>query len=115
MPKTAQLNAFTFITLDANGNGTASIGPTGSGESWENVTASVRCATNVKEATCQISIGSDATSRYFIDATTWGSTGASTASTPPTIPVNQTVSATWSNGDAGATAYLTVTGTRRVA
>jgi hypothetical protein len=108
------LSVKAYVTLDGDGNGTASTGPESFGESWSGLTAAVRVATNVNEATCATYAGAAATPGYFADATTWGSTGDSTSNLP-VVKVGGQVWATWAGGDPGARATLTVTGTRLVA
>lgn len=103
------------VVLDSAGSGTASLGPSGSGETWTVTSVGVHCETSVNEATARVYAGSGASPRYFVDATTWGSTGDSTDSVTGTLSVGMSVFAAWSGGDAGTTAYLTVTGTRTVA
>lgn len=110
LPLTAKANT----TLDGNGNGTANVGPLSPGEQWSNLTASVRASTNTDEAICSVYAGAGATPGYFSGATTWGSTGDSTTNLP-TVQVGGNIWAVWTGGDAGATAYLTVTGTKQVA
>jgi hypothetical protein len=105
------LNAKAYVTLDANGNGTASTGPQSFREQWSGVVAAVRVATNVNEAICS-TYAPDATT--FCDATTWGSTGDSTQNVT-TVQMGGNVFAVWSGGDPGAVATLTVTGTKQVA
>lgn len=96
------------------GTGTASVGPTAQGETWQaGFTVSVHCSTRLLEATCRVYCGPGPTPAYFVDGTTWGSTGDSTSSTPQ-LSVGQLVWAVWEGGDPGAEAYLTVTGTRTV-
>jgi len=107
------LTAKASTVLDANGNGTAEVGPLSFGEQWSNLTAAVRASTNTDEAICSTYAGAAATPGYFAGATTWGSTGDSTTNLP-TVQVGGNVFAVWTGGDPGATAYLTVTGTKRV-
>lgn len=109
------LSMSTTTILDDTGSGTASLGPTGFGVTWSQITVSVHCATNVSEATCRVYAGPQATPNYFADGTTWGSTGDSSDNMPPVLPVGQAIWAVWSGGDAGTTAYLTITGTQTVA
>ena len=60
-------------------------------------------------------VGAEASSAYFAGGTTWGSTGDSgTAATGSVIAVGAQVFAQWTGGDPGATAFLTVTGTKTV-
>lgn len=108
-----RLTAKAYVTLDGSGNGTASTGPLSPGEQWKNLTASVRVSTNTKEAICSIYAGAAATPGYFADATSWGSTGDSTANLG-TVLVGGNVFAVWTGGDAGGKAVLTVTGTKVV-
>ena len=113
--RTLPLNEFAQVTLDGHGNGTASIGPLSAGERWPGgFVAAVHCATNVSEATCRVYCGGSADPQWFTDGTTWGSTGDSTTNTRP-LGGGQQCFAVWSGGDAGATAYLTVTGEKEVA
>ena len=112
--RTLPLNAKAYATLDASGNGTASIGPLSPGEVWSGLTVAVSVATNTAEATCRIYAGAGATPGYFADGTTWGSTGDSTNNLG-TVRVGGQVSAVWSGGDPGAKATMTITGTRTVA
>lgn len=108
------LNAKAYAVLDANGNGTASVGPLSPGEVWSGLTVSVSVATNDNEATASIYAGAAATPGYFADATTWGSTGDSTTNCGA-VRVGGNVFASWQAGDPGAKATMTVTGTRTVA
>ncbi|HEX5494524.1 MAG TPA: hypothetical protein VFX70_08145 [Mycobacteriales bacterium] len=108
------LSAKAYVTLDSDGNGTASVGPLSPGEQWAGLTAAVRVATNASEATASVYAGAAATAGYFCGATTWGSTGDSTTNVPD-VKVGGQVFATWTGGDPGALATLTVTGTRKVA
>ena len=96
-----RLSAKAYVTLDGSGNGTAYAGPQSPGEQWTGLTAAVRVATNVKEATCSTYAGAAATPGYFADATTWGSTGDSTSNVPA-VQVGGNVFAVWSGGDPGA-------------
>ncbi len=112
--RTLPLNAKAYVTLDANGDGTASTGPQSFGEVWTPGNAAVRVATNVNEAICSTYAGAGATPGYFCGATTWGSTGDSTSNVP-VVKVGGNVWAVWTGGDPGAQAVLTVTGVKQVA
>jgi hypothetical protein len=103
-----------YVTLDSDGNGTASAGPLSPGEVWSGLTVSVSVATNVNEAQCLIYAGADATPGYFADGTLFGSTGNSTQNLG-TVRVGGNVFAVWSNGDAGSVATMVITGTKQVA
>lgn len=108
------LNAKAYAVLDADGNGTASTGPLSSGEQWSGLSVAVKVATNVKEAACSIYAGAAATPGYFADGTTWGSTGDSTQNVG-IVRVGGNVFAVWTDGDPGAQAVMTVSGTKTVA
>lgn len=111
--RTVQLSASTSIKLDGAGGGTATVGPEAPGETWDaGYTVGVRCATNAAEAIASAWCGGGPP-RGFIGSTTWGSTGDANSDTPQ-VSVGQSVTVTWTGGDPGATAYLTVTGTRQV-
>lgn len=103
------------IVLNGSGKGTAKLGPVGAREVWNPLTASVSCATNVKEAQCQIFVGDLPTPNNFVDGTLSGSTGDSTgrvAGMPVTL--GWFVWAVWSGGDAGTVATLNVRGSRDI-
>lgn len=113
--RTLPLNQAAEIELDSNGDGTASLGPTSSGEIWNVTSVGVHCETNTQEATCRVYAGSGPSPKYFVDATTWGSTGDSTDSVTAPLAVGSQVFAVWSGGDANTTGHVTVNGTRQVA
>ena len=94
-----------------SGTGSVSAGPTAPGERWlAGYRVAVHCATTDAEAMCRVYCGGDSP-QFFTDATTWGSTGDATDSTPE-LQVGQEVHAKWTGGDPGTEAYLTITGTR---
>jgi len=97
------------VVLNGSGNGTASIGPALTNEKWDVAVASVKAATNTAEAICSVSAGG-----AFIGATTWGSTGDSTGNFSSPLWPGALVTATWTGGDPGAVATLTVQGERTV-
>jgi hypothetical protein len=113
--QTIALSESASVVLDSTGSGTASIGPINSGEVWTDVTASCHVVTNTNEGTCRFYVGSGPTPDNFAGGTSWGSTGNSGFSSGQTAVVGQQVWAVWSGGDAGATAYLGVSGTSTVA
>jgi hypothetical protein len=115
MASTALLQQWGSTVLNGSGNGTVALGPTGSGEVWTSVNAAVHCSSNSSEATCQLFVGSSASSQFFSGGTTWGSTGDSGNWVGAPIPVGQQVFAVWTGGTPGATAYLTLSGSRQVA
>jgi hypothetical protein len=112
--RTVQLNVTASCKLDGSGNGTVQCGPTGTNEVWTVSVASVSASSNVSEATCKIYAGNYLGQGCFADGTTWGSTGDSTSNFSASVYAGQYVWAQWTGGDAGATATLVVTGTRKV-
>jgi hypothetical protein len=114
MSRTLSLSVTVSVILDGSGNGTAQIGPTTTNEVWSPSVASVSVATNVNEAQCRIYAGNALSAGYFVDGTTWGSSGDSTSNFASQVYPGQSVFARWTGGDAGARATLTITGTRQV-
>lgn len=106
------LDEHATVTLDGSGNGTASTGPFGGGEVWIPSSVSVQCSSNTLESTCIVYAGPSATPPYFRDLTVDGSTGDATDRCNLPVPKGWQVWAVWSGGDAGATGYLNVTGTK---
>jgi hypothetical protein len=109
MPRTQPFTRTATVTLNGSGNGSASVGPSITNESWTVGIASVSVVTNSAEATCRVYANG-----AFVDGTTWGSTGDSTANFSAPVYLGSTVMAVWSGGDAGSVATLTVSGTRTV-
>lgn len=100
--------------LDSNGNGTIATGPTAQGEVWTVSTVGVQCSTNVNESICSIYVGPAGSTSHLLGATNWGSTGDSDTGITQVLRVGQAVMAVWKEGDAGATASLSVIGSRTV-
>lgn len=114
MARSIPLTASAETVLDASGNGTASVGPTAQGETWEaGFVAGVHCSTNANEASMKLYCGGGASPAYFVGGTTFGSTGDSSSDTPQ-LQTGQSVFAVWTGGDPGAAAYLSINGTRSV-
>lgn len=101
------------VVLNGSGAGTASTGPSFPRESWQVGVASVNVSTNTSEAIAKIYAGPQA-GLGFVDGTTWGSTGDGTSNFSAPVYLGSKVFAVWTGGDAGATATLTVSGTRRI-
>lgn len=105
------LNETALIVLNGSGAGTARLGPLTAREVWYPQNASVKANTNpTNEAQCQIYVGETATSDNFRDNTFSGSSGDSTGKITGRLSKGGYVYAVWTGGDAGVTAYLTVTG-----
>jgi hypothetical protein len=111
--RTLNLSATAQVTLDASGNGTAFTGPGSFLEVWSDLTVSVRCSTNVKEALCSVFTGASTDPGNYACGTTWGSTGDSSTNVG-TVQMGGNVFAVWTGGDAGAKATLSITGTKVV-
>jgi hypothetical protein len=107
-----------FVVLNGSGNGTAKIGPLTARETWYPEQASVKVsfagANPTNEAICKIYKGDGATDNNFKDGTFTGSSGDATDKISGKMQQNNFIFAVWTGGDAGATAYLTVTGKKDV-
>lgn len=105
------------VTLNGSGAGTVQLGPSFPREVWRPDKASVICSAVVTTGTCQASIyaGPQAQQSWFRDATFSGDTGDATdAVKADELRVGAYVWAVFSGGVPGATATLTVRGTREV-
>lgn len=109
------LNESATVTLSGSGAGTAKVGPISARESWAPSNVHVSASSNTNEAQCSIYVGDAPTQRNFVDGTFSGSSGDSSDRAGATsVKVGQYVWAVWTGGDVGATATLTVTGTKQV-
>ncbi|HEY1699196.1 MAG TPA: hypothetical protein VGG75_05695 [Trebonia sp.] len=113
------LNESATVTLDASGNGTASVGPSGQGETW--TPAYVHVKTNqaasaiASEAQCIVYTGPQATDQYYADGTLSGSTGDTTDVVGAyQLGKGDYVWAKWVGGDPGAEGIVRVTGTKDI-
>lgn len=116
---------FATVTLDGSGNGTARISPgqaaapgsgvgagRNSGLTWQVSGVAVKVATNTKEAqaSAYVSYGIQSTGQdAFRGQTQTGSTG-DTCTLSETLRPGDWITVTWSGGDAGAVATMTVFG-----
>jgi len=108
--RTLPLTETSKVTLNGSGNGTCPpIGPTSSGETWNVSLISVQCSTNANEAIANVYLNG-----LLLGNTTWGSTGDSDSSINQTVGNGQQITATWTGGDVGAVATMSVFGTRTV-
>lgn len=115
--RTQQLLRQVTVTLNGSGAATAQLGPVSAGESWALDRASVICSAVVATGTCQcqIYIGPTASQPNFVDGTFSGDTGDTTdAVAGRIIHPGSNIFAAWTGGVPGATATLTITGTRQV-
>ncbi|MEU9022349.1 hypothetical protein [Actinomadura sp. NPDC048394] len=109
------LNETVPVVLNGAGGGTAKVGPLTAREVWHPSNASVKVSTITNEAQCLIYVGDSPTQANFMDGTYSGSSGDSSDRVgATTVRVGWYVWAVWTGGDPGATATLTVTGTKDV-
>lgn len=111
---TVPLNETTSVTLDGSGAGTAQVGPRGMGTTWLPEVVSVKTSTATKVPTCRVYAGAAATDGNFVDGTYSGSQNATDNVKGQKVYPGFYVWAVWSGGDAGATATLSVTGTKEL-
>ena len=119
-PVTVPLNQSAVVTFNAQGAGTAQLGPRNQRESWTPAVISVKTnqapGSIVNEAQCRIYCGADTSDPNFVDGTLSGSTGDSTANASgQIIRCGQQVFAVWTGGDAGAQGRVNVSGTKQLA
>ena len=117
---TVILNQSAVVTLNAQGAGTAQLGPVNQRETWQPAVISVKTSqapgTIVSEAQCEIYCGPDDTVSNYVDGTLSGSTGDSTANAAgQTVSCGEYVFAVWTGGDAGAQGRVNVSGTKLLA
>ena len=115
MPRSVPLNVTVSVRLDGAGGGTAQAGPISAREVWHPASVHVQASSAVAEAVCNIYIGDSPVQPNFMDGTFSGSSGDS-SDRVSSVPVTCSwyVWAVWTGGDPGATATLTVTGTKDV-
>lgn len=104
LAKTAQ------VTLNSLGTGTVTLSPGRYGVTWHLTQASVRTIQSVitKEAKAQLE-----SFPYSLPGTATGSTGDTTG-LDLDLSASQQITCTWSGGDPGAIATLTVTGVQYI-
>ncbi len=105
---TSQLNEFGQVVLNASGNGTATVGPNGY-EKWNVTKMTVLVSSNTKEPTAIVYLGSVAP-QNSIDTTYTGS--ADSSDTSIVVLPNQNILCVWAGGDSGATATISLYGTK---
>ena len=101
-------------TLDGTGAGIASIGPTAQGEVWTVGNVAVHTSTNANESICRVYVGAAGSTSVLLGATNTGSSGDNDSGLSQVLRVGQAITAVWTEGDIGATAYLSVTGSKVV-
>jgi hypothetical protein len=114
---TVPLYETAIVTLNGSGSATAKLGPASAREVWTPSTAHVQANAGsvTNEAECSIFVGDAPTQQNFRDATFSGSSGdSSDRIDADTVKCGWYVWAVWTGGDAGATAYLNVTGSKTI-
>lgn len=108
------LSDFVTITLDGSGNGTAQLGPRAHGQVWKPTVASIKMsgATPSGLATCFLYAGGAATDGNFIDSTYDVNNDSTDRVSGQQLELGQHVYAVWTGGNPGATATLTLNGTK---
>jgi hypothetical protein len=99
------------VTLSGSGNGTAQIGPSRVREHWQVSAVAVSVATQTKEASCSVYIGTSVGPATFVGNTATGSSGDTCGCGGIDIQPGTLIFAVWENGDADETATITVFGT----
>lgn len=92
------------VTLNAQGTGVVRLSPGRYGVTWFLTQASVIASSAVKEAKAQLS-----SFPYMLPGSNSGSSGDTTG-LDLTLTASQEISCTWTGGDVGAVATLTVSG-----
>jgi hypothetical protein len=105
------------LTLDGSGNGIAQVGPFFN-ETWHPSTCNISMTGAIPSsgtpATCTLSIGFQQAGAMFVDSTYQVNGAASSVIDGQVVYYGQYIFATWANGNAGATATLTVSGTKTI-
>jgi hypothetical protein len=102
---------YASTVLSVSGNGTAQIGPSRVREHWQVSAVAVSVATQVKEASCSVYIGTSVGPTTFVGNTATGSSGDTCGCGGIDIQPGTFIYAVWDNGDSGETATMTVFGT----
>ncbi|HXO24752.1 MAG TPA: hypothetical protein VN870_09225 [Streptosporangiaceae bacterium] len=111
MSRTRQLTAFDNVTLDENGNGTVQLGPTLPGVSWALVQAACATTSTMNEPVFNLYVG-DAQPSNFLGGTFSGNNDCTDLA--QTLYSGQYLTGQWVDGDPGATATMTLFGTKQV-
>jgi hypothetical protein len=121
MSRTLSLSQSASVTLNSNGNGTVSVGPGTPGHIWmpQSVTISQTGAFPATGSASmiplvQIYAGNTQNASDLVDATYQVLGAASSVISGQAIYPGQTISAVFQYGNPGATATITVSGTRQV-
>jgi hypothetical protein len=114
MSITIPLSVSASVTLNGSGDGSVSIGPSHVGEVWLPSTVAVSVATNVSEALGYLYVGLAASPGNLVGTTATASTGDSDDLPGMPIYVGSFIVFSWTGGDAGQLATMSVFGSRQV-
>lgn len=106
------LDVFASVVLDASGNGVTSIGPRIVREHWNPTNVAVSATTAIKDAKCDVYLGSSPIAAQLVLTTATGSSGDSSGASGIDMQPGQLLIAKWTGGDVNATATMHVNGTR---
>jgi hypothetical protein len=117
MSRTLTFTRTASVTLDSNGNGTVSLGPSVPGEVWLPDSCSISATGSIPVTGTPVLFlyaGEGVSAGSFVDST-YNVTGASSSMiSGKTLYPGQQVFAVWSGGPPGQVATLVVKGTRKV-
>lgn len=114
MSTSIPLSVSASVTLNGSGDGTVSIGPSHVGEVWYPSTVAVSVATNVSEALGYLYVGLAASAGNLVGTTATASTGDSDDLPGMPVYVGTFIIFSWTGGDAGELATMSVFGTKQV-
>ena len=100
------------VLLDGSGNGSVVLGPVVVREYWTLTLASVSVSTSVLEATATLYLGLGLTAGRRITGTATGSSGDTAGLANLEVQPGQSIIAVFKGGDPGATANLSIVGTK---
>jgi hypothetical protein len=111
------LSEFVTITLDGSGNGTAQLGPRAHGLVWKPTVASIKMTGDIPAdlATVFVYAGGTVNDGNFVDSTYDVNSASSGNIAGQQLQLGQYVFAVWSGGNPGASATLTLNGTKVIA
>lgn len=97
-------------TLDGSGNATVVIGPQGSLQTWYPSRLSTTVSTNVSEPVFKFYLGRTANNASYIDGTFTGSNDSTPIDNNLVLHPGEVLLCTWTQGDPGASATVTIGG-----